>query len=187
MCVMNKVKNIICFIIEKGFSCFYFFKHQHYFHIFVGYENEMKVVKLNLESLSKLPETMIDLGPQNVLQEKDTSVLPQEIKESPAKIYQESEIKVLQEEISEVYYVTENIPIKDAPKKVGKQNARKMRTSRILRTPKKPPTKPPTLDLTFIERFATAWRCKICQKISSTKFLALDHREEAHPVAMQLK
>ena len=67
---MNKVKYIICFIIEKGFSCFYIFNHQHYFHIFVGYENEMKVVKLNLESLSKLPETMIDLGPQNVLQEK---------------------------------------------------------------------------------------------------------------------
>jgi len=62
----------------------------------------------------------------------------------------------------------------------------KKRSRKSARTPGSQ-SKPPSLDLSFIERFATVWRCKICQKISSNKFMALDHREEAHAVAMQLK
>merc|ERR1712025_1522365 len=62
----------------------------------------------------------------------------------------------------------------------------KKRSRKSARTPGTP-SKPPSLDLSFIERFATVWRCKICQKISSNKFMAPDHREEAHAVATQLK
>ena len=68
-----------------------------------------------------------------------------------------------------------------SPPKILKKRGRKP-TSK-LGTPKKATS----IDLSFIERFATVWRCKICQKISSNKFMALDHREEAHAVAMQLK
>ena len=136
------------------------------------------MVKLNLESLSNFPETMIDLGPQHALQNIETFVQEEEIKESdPTEIFQKKEIEMLQESSSEVYYLIESEPVKISPKKTSKKHERKTKT----------PRKPPTLDLSFIERFATVWRCKICQKISSNKFLAMDHRAEAHSVAMQLK
>ena len=136
-------------------------------------------MKLNLESLSNFPETMIDLGPQHTMPNIDTFVQEEEIKESdPTEINQEkNDIEMLTEASSEVYYVIESEPRKVSPKKASKKHERKTKT----------PKKPTTLDLSFIERFATVWRCKICQKISSNKFLAMDHRAESHSVAMQLK
>jgi len=142
-----------------------------------GYEKEKKIVKLNLENLSKFPETMIDLEPKNVLQEIGTFVQEEVIIASTPREASDAKLDMIQEVSSEVYYVTEIEPEKVSLRKPGKRGARKTRT----------PKKPPTLDLSFIERFATVWRCKICQKISSNKFLAIDHREEAHAVAMQLK
>ena len=121
---------------------------------------------------------MIDLGPQHAQPNIETFVQEEEIKEcDPTEIIQKKEIEMLQEARSEVYYLIESEPEKISRKKTSNKHEKKTKTQK----------KPPTLDLSFIERFATVWRCKICQKISSNKFLAMDHRAEAHSVAMQLK
>ena len=83
----------------------------------------------------------------------------------------------IQEVQSEGNLKVENIPIKFSP-----QEWREIR-----KQTRKTPKKEPTLDMTFIERFASAWRCKICQKISSNKFIAMDHREDVHSASRQLK
>ena len=36
------------------------------------------------------------------------------------------------------------------------------------------------LNIKTIQKFSNAWRCSICQKMSSTKKLALDHLKTAH-------
>ena len=97
-----------------------------------------------------------------------------------ARTKKESHIITIRQDNSADFGVQETCP-KVSPQKVQKKRGRKP-TSKM-GTPKKQTS----LDLSFIERFATVWRCKICQKISSNKFMAVDHREEAHAVAMQLK
>ena len=120
------------------------------------------IIKNQNQSSPKVPYSMA--GPHSV----QKYITPQEVDK-------ESDIEILEEDKPEVYYVTENINIAKQ-----KGSTRKTKKPRILK-------KPPTVDYRFIERFASAWRCKICQKISSNKFLALDHREEEHRVAMTLK
>jgi len=97
-----------------------------------------------------------------------------------ARTKKESRIITIRQDNSADFGVQETCP-EVSPPKVQKKRGRKP-TSKM-GTPKKQTS----LDLSFIERFATVWRCKICQKISSNKFMAVDHREEAHAVAMQLK
>ena len=104
-------------------------------------------------------------------------MFPKQAERISANTNKDDDIEILEEDNSEVYYLTERIQAKVSPKKTAKGTSRK---PRILK-------KPPTIDYRFIERFASAWRCKICQKICSTKFLAMDHSEEEHPVAMTLK
>jgi len=139
-----------------------------------GSEKEMNVSKLNHKSLSQVSETVIGFCSQGF----ETSIELENMENNTTKTYQhDNELEFGQETSSEVYYVNENLLSKVSPTKTAK------------RSPKKPKTQKnqPTLELNFIERYATVWRCKICQKISSTKFIAMDHREESHPVAMQLK
>ena len=42
------------------------------------------------------------------------------------------------------------------------------------------PSNNPPYDIHTIQKFSTAWRCSICQKISSTKIIALAHLKVAH-------
>ena len=137
--------------------------YKYIFHI-VGYENKTNVLKRNQNSKK-------DLGSKNVCK---TSLSHQE--KDPKETYPPNDIEIIQEDNSKHYFVTKAIPIQASLPKNCKRDTKK---TRILK-------KVSTLDFRFIERFGSAWRCKICQKITSTKYVAMDHREEDHPVAMQL-
>ena len=114
--------------------------------------------------------------PQSLIaheKQKSPEIFPKQATRISANANRDNEIEILEEGNSAMYYLTERVQTKVSPKKPSKGSSRK---PRILK-------KPPTIDYRFIERFASAWRCKIC----STKFLAMDHSEEEHPVAMTLK
>eukprot|EP00092_Neocalanus_flemingeri_P098772 GFUD01125961.1.p1 GENE.GFUD01125961.1~~GFUD01125961.1.p1 ORF type:complete len:146 (+),score=26.23 GFUD01125961.1:24-440(+) len=87
--------------------------------------------------------------------------------------------------LTNIASLSSKTPVKILPKTATKTTPGKM----IIRSGRSPirilprPNMDIAYDISSIQKFSTAWRCSICQKISSTKKIAMAHLRVAHSKA----